>query len=65
MALATSGDGTGFHVLAGWEQNGYVCSTVTTLREDGFDADTWIGSTCVTGLGRVRGCRVGEDHRAR
>ncbi|MFE6038945.1 hypothetical protein [Streptomyces sp. NPDC056452] len=52
VALSTSGDGTGFHVLTGKEKDGYKFATVATLREDGFDADTWIGNTCVTGSGK-------------
>ncbi|MEU2247053.1 hypothetical protein [Streptomyces sp. NPDC019224] len=52
VALSTSGDGTGFHVLAGKEKEGYAFTTVATLREDGFDSDTWIGNTCVTGSGK-------------
>ncbi|WP_239079426.1 hypothetical protein [Streptomyces sp. SID7909] len=52
VALSTSGDGTGFHVLAGKEKDGYAFTTVATLREDGFDSDTWIGNTCVTESGR-------------
>lgn len=52
VALSTSGDGMGFHVLAGKEREGYKFGTVATLREDGFDADTWIGNTCVTGSGK-------------
>ncbi|WP_445281912.1 golvesin C-terminal-like domain-containing protein [Streptomyces sp. DSM 118148] len=52
VALSTSGDGTGFHVLTGKEKDGYRFTTVATLREDGFDADTWIGNACVTGSGK-------------
>ncbi|WP_327379490.1 golvesin C-terminal-like domain-containing protein [Streptomyces sp. NBC_01212] len=52
VALSTSGDGTGFHVLTGKEKEGYEFSTVATLHEVGFDADTWIGNACVTGSGR-------------
>ncbi|MFF9691415.1 hypothetical protein [Streptomyces sp. NPDC014623] len=52
VALSTSGDGTGFHVLTGKEKEGYEFSTVATLREVGFDADTWIGNACVTGSGK-------------
>ncbi|MFF3260562.1 hypothetical protein ACFYWO_15500 [Streptomyces sp. NPDC002932] len=51
VALSTSGDGTGFHLLTGKEEEGYAFTTVATLREDGFDADTWIGNACVTGSG--------------
>jgi hypothetical protein len=51
VALSTSGDGTGFHVLTGKEKDGYKFTTVATLREDGFDADSWIGNACVTGSG--------------
>ncbi|MFG3101156.1 hypothetical protein ACGFZL_11655 [Streptomyces sp. NPDC048182] len=52
VALSTSGDGTGFHVLAAKEKDGYDFTTVATLREEGFDSDTWIGNTCVTGSGK-------------
>ncbi|MBQ0849448.1 hypothetical protein ACFU9Y_06735 [Streptomyces sp. NPDC057621] len=52
VALSTSGDGTGFHILTGQERDGYKFATVATLREDGFDADSWIGNACVTGSGK-------------
>jgi hypothetical protein len=52
VALSTSGDGTGFHVLTGKEQDGYKFTTVASLREEGFDADTWIGNACVTESGK-------------
>ncbi|MDQ1040562.1 hypothetical protein QFZ75_006978 [Streptomyces sp. V3I8] len=52
VALSTSGDGTGFHVLTGKERDGYKFTTVATLREEGFDADSWIGNACVTGSGK-------------
>ncbi|MFC8640493.1 hypothetical protein ACFUC2_07005 [[Kitasatospora] papulosa] len=51
-AVTTSGDGTGFHVLAGKEEDGYHLRTVASLFEDGFASDTWIGNHCVTGSGR-------------
>ncbi|MFI6284458.1 hypothetical protein ACIBCM_06825 [Streptomyces sp. NPDC051018] len=50
-AFTTSGDGTGFHLLVADEANGYGWRTAATLREDGFDADTWIGNACLTSSG--------------
>ncbi|WP_309140286.1 hypothetical protein [Streptomyces sp. PKU-EA00015] len=50
-ALTTSGDGTGFHLLVADEANGYGWKTAATLREDGFDADAWIGNACLTSSG--------------
>ncbi|WP_073934233.1 hypothetical protein [Streptomyces sp. CB02400] len=50
-AFTTSGDGTGFHLLVADEAKGYGWKTAATLREDGFDADTWIGSACLTASG--------------
>ena len=52
VALSTSGDGAGFHLLTGQEKDGYKFTTIATLAEDGFDADSWIGNACVTGSGR-------------
>ncbi|WJV44537.1 NucA/NucB deoxyribonuclease domain-containing protein [Streptomyces flavofungini] len=51
-AVTTSGDATGFHLLVADEAAGYRWKTAATLREDGFDTDTWIGNVCVTGSGR-------------
>lgn len=51
IAFTTSGDGTGFHLLVANEANGYGWKTAATLREDGFDADTWIGNACLTSSG--------------
>ncbi|WP_437093381.1 hypothetical protein [Streptomyces sp. enrichment culture] len=50
-AFTTSGDGTGFHLLVADEAKGYGWKTAATLREDGFDADTWIGNACLTASG--------------
>jgi hypothetical protein len=50
-AFTTSGDATGFHLLAADEAAGYEWRTAATLREDGFDADTWIGNACLTASG--------------
>ncbi|WP_417801431.1 hypothetical protein [Streptomyces atrovirens] len=50
-AFTTSGDGTGFHLLVADEAKGYGWRTAATLREDGFDADTWIGNACLTASG--------------
>ncbi|MFF0014474.1 hypothetical protein [Streptomyces sp. NPDC005374] len=51
-AVTTTGDGTGFHLLAGKEKDGYQLRTIASLFEDGFASDTWIGNHCVTGSGR-------------
>jgi hypothetical protein len=51
-AFTTSGDATGFHLLVADEAAGYALRTTATLREDGFDADTWIGNACLTASGR-------------
>ncbi|SDS57734.1 hypothetical protein SAMN05216371_0194 [Streptomyces sp. TLI_053] len=51
-AWTTSGDGDGFHILAANAKDGYNWRTVTTLRENGFDADQWIGNACLTGSGK-------------
>ncbi|MDT9691465.1 hypothetical protein Q5762_24610 [Streptomyces sp. P9(2023)] len=50
-AFTTSGDGAGFHLLVADEANGYGWKTAATLREDGFDADAWIGNACLTSSG--------------
>ncbi|MFD3628463.1 NocE [Streptomyces sp. NPDC058698] len=50
--VTTSGDGSGFHVLAAQARAGYAFETVATLREDGFASDTWIGNHCVTESGK-------------
>ncbi|WP_331740900.1 hypothetical protein [Streptomyces sp. NBC_01006] len=51
-AFTTSGDGSGFHLLTADEAKGYGWKTAATLREDGFDADSWIGNACLTESGR-------------
>ncbi|MFF1342972.1 hypothetical protein ACFVYT_34730 [Streptomyces sp. NPDC058290] len=51
-AFTTSGDGTGFHLLTADEAKGYGWKTAATLREDGFDADSWIGNACLTESGK-------------
>lgn len=51
-AVTATGDGTGFHLLAGKEKDGYQLRTVASLFEDGFASDTWIGNHCVTESGR-------------
>ncbi|WP_435207955.1 hypothetical protein [Streptomyces sp. bgisy034] len=51
-AVTTTGDGTGFHLLAGKEKDGYQLRTIASLFEDGFASDTWIGNHCVTGSGK-------------
>ncbi|WP_234042595.1 hypothetical protein [Streptomyces marianii] len=51
-AVTATGDGTGFHLLAGKEKDGYQLRTVASLFEDGFASDTWIGNHCVTESGK-------------
>ncbi|MFC8367154.1 hypothetical protein ACFUIT_04040 [Streptomyces sp. NPDC057239] len=51
-AVTTTGDGTGFHIIAGKEKNGYQLRTIASLFEDGFASDTWIGNHCVTESGK-------------
>ncbi|WLW52098.1 hypothetical protein [Streptomyces sp. YU58] len=51
-AVTTTGDGTGFHLLAGKEKDGYQLRTIASLFEDGFASDTWIGNHCVTESGK-------------
>ncbi|MEV8053243.1 hypothetical protein [Streptomyces bacillaris] len=50
-AFATSGDGTGFHLLVADEADGYEWKTAATLAEPGFDTDTWVGQACLTASG--------------
>ncbi|TYR65421.1 hypothetical protein FY004_06340 [Streptomyces parvus] len=50
-AFATSGDGTGFHLLVADEADGYRWKTAATLSEPGFDTDTWVGQACLTASG--------------
>ncbi|MFD9542941.1 hypothetical protein [Streptomyces sp. NPDC060022] len=51
-AVTATGDGTGFHLLAAQEKDGYQLRTIASLFEDGFASDTWIGNHCVTESGR-------------
>jgi hypothetical protein len=51
-AVTTTGDGTGFHLLAGKEKAGYQLRTIASLFEEGFASDTWIGNHCVTESGK-------------
>ncbi|WP_143676416.1 hypothetical protein [Streptomyces sp. TLI_146] len=51
-AWTTSGDADGFHVLTADQKDGYAWKTAATLSEPGFDADAWIGNTCVTASGK-------------
>lgn len=51
-AWTTSGDADGFHILTADQKDGYAWKTAATLSEPGFDADAWIGNTCVTGSGK-------------
>ncbi|ANS67650.1 hypothetical protein SLINC_5426 [Streptomyces lincolnensis] len=52
LAWTTSGDAQGFHVLTARKSDGYTWRTAASLSEPGFDADAWIGNTCVTGSGK-------------
>lgn len=52
VALATSGDADGFHVLVADARDGYRWRVAATLSEPGWEADAWIGNVCVTGSGR-------------
>ena len=52
MAWTTSGDAAGFHLLTAQKSDGYSWRTIASLSEPGFDADAWIGNTCVTGSGK-------------
>ncbi|MEV4454332.1 hypothetical protein [Microbispora sp. NPDC049633] len=51
LALATTGDATGFHVLVAEARTGYQWRTLATLSEPGMDTDQWIGNACLTGSG--------------
>jgi hypothetical protein len=51
-AVVTSGDATGFHVLAADSGDGYAWRTVASLSEPGIHTDQWIGNICVTGSGK-------------
>ncbi|MEU9081518.1 hypothetical protein [Streptomyces sp. NPDC048357] len=51
-AVTVIGDAEGLHVLAADSSEAYQWAEVATLREDGFDADAWIGNACVTGSGK-------------
>jgi hypothetical protein len=52
VAWTTSGDADGFHLLTATKKDGYSWRTIASLSEPGFDADAWIGNTCVTGSGK-------------
>ncbi|GAA2123784.1 NocE [Streptomyces synnematoformans] len=52
VAVTTSADATGFHILTAARADGYAWKTVASLSEPGFDTDTWIGNICVTGSGK-------------
>ncbi|MFF4351657.1 hypothetical protein [Streptomyces sp. NPDC001530] len=52
LAWTTSGDAEGFHILTARKRDGYTWRTAASLSEPGFDADSWIGNTCVTGSGK-------------
>ncbi|MFB2556764.1 cell wall-binding repeat-containing protein [Herbiconiux liangxiaofengii] len=48
VTWSTSGDITGFHILAARESDGYAWSTVATLRAIGVETDRWIGNSCLS-----------------
>ncbi|MER5636661.1 SGNH/GDSL hydrolase family protein [Kitasatospora sp. NPDC002227] len=50
-AVTLDGDATGLHVLASTASTGYQWTTAATLAEPGFDADQWIGQSCLTASG--------------
>ena len=52
IAWTTTGDATGFHVLAARANDGYAWRTITSLAEAGFEADQWIGDACATASGK-------------
>ncbi|WP_405833752.1 hypothetical protein [Streptomyces sp. NBC_00105] len=52
IAWTTSSDAQGLHLLTAPENTGYAWSTVASLSEPGFETDSWIGNTCVTGSGK-------------
>ncbi|SMD24584.1 GDSL-type esterase/lipase family protein [Lentzea albidocapillata] len=52
-AWTTSGDGAGLHVLVADAASGYAWRTLTTLTEQGFESDQWVGNACRTGSKRV------------
>ncbi|WP_170067919.1 GDSL-type esterase/lipase family protein [Lentzea guizhouensis] len=52
IAWTTTGDASGFHVLAAQARDGYAWRTVTSFAEPGFDADQWIGNACATASGK-------------
>ena len=51
LAWTTTGDAAGFHVLVAKASTGYQWRTVTTLVEQGFDSDQWVGNACLTASG--------------
>ncbi|MFJ8085229.1 SGNH/GDSL hydrolase family protein [Streptomyces sp. NPDC096205] len=50
-AVTVIGDSQGLHVLVADSLKAYQWREAATLREDGFNADAWIGNVCVTGSG--------------
>lgn len=51
-AVTVVGDSRGLHVLVADSAKAYQWREVAALREDGFEADAWIGNVCVTGSGK-------------
>ncbi|MEE4541546.1 SGNH/GDSL hydrolase family protein [Streptomyces sp. V4-01] len=50
-AVSVVGDAQGLHVLVADSTQAYQWRQAALLREQGFDADAWIGNACVTGSG--------------
>lgn len=51
-AVTVVGDAQGLHVLVAESAQAYQWREAATLREDGLNADAWIGNVCVTGSGK-------------
>lgn len=52
LAVTTSGDATGLHLLAARGRERYRWKALASLAVPGIQTDEWIGNTCVTGSGR-------------
>jgi hypothetical protein len=52
LAMTTSGDASGFHLLVAESRTGYTWRTAASLAEPGLETDQWIGNACLTGSGR-------------
>ncbi|MER5775437.1 SGNH/GDSL hydrolase family protein [Streptomyces sp. NPDC002039] len=51
-AVTVVGDAYGLHVLVSESGDGYEWREAATLREQGLEADAWVGNVCVTGSGK-------------